>query len=112
MPNLENLARLSLARSVNATCRKIIRCQYCNAVNGTVKKAGPIKIIHDQFRAKKSHDARRLWEGGFIIANKVHKEVGAFMNNILDDLNPLKVLDIFRRITNEVHGFFIIQHAS
>jgi DNA-directed RNA polymerase III subunit RPC1 len=72
-----------------------------------VKKVGPIKIIHDQFRAKKSHDARQLWESSFIAANRVHKEVGVLMNNILDDLNPLKVLDIFRRITNEVQLFLL-----
>lgn len=67
-----------------------------------MKKVGPIKIIHDQFRMKKSHDARRVWETGFIAAAETQKEIGQLIGKAFDDLNPLKVLEIFRRITNEV----------
>ncbi|KAF8306249.1 beta and beta-prime subunits of DNA dependent RNA-polymerase [Clavulina sp. PMI_390] len=99
--NLENLTRLGYAKSVNTACRKVGKCPYCSAVNGTVKKAGAIKIIHDQFRMKKSHEARRGWEAGFISAAETQREVKQLLGKAFDDLNPLKVLDIFRRITNE-----------
>ncbi|CAE7102077.1 unnamed protein product, partial [Rhizoctonia solani] len=112
-PNLENLARMALIKQVNAACRKVIYCTYCGSTNGTVKKAGLLRIVHEKFRAKKTGEEKEAWKRTFATAIEHQKEVATFLNKAHDDLNPLKVLDLFKRISaedcellglNPVHG--------
>ncbi|OBZ66630.1 DNA-directed RNA polymerase III subunit rpc1 [Grifola frondosa] len=101
-PNLENLQRQSLCKAVNTLARKTVYCPYCSATNGTVKKAGALKIIHDKFRAKKTADEMERWKRTFAPAVEAQKELGMYINKAVhEDLNPLKVLDLFRRISDE-----------
>ncbi|KAF8735311.1 hypothetical protein AX14_002299 [Amanita brunnescens Koide BX004] len=100
--NLENIQRQALSKAVNATARKTVYCPYCSAVNGAVKKAGALKIIHDKFRAKKTADEMHRWKASFQNAVAAQKELGVHLSKALhEDLNPLKVLDLFRRISDE-----------
>lgn len=102
-PNLENMQRQALSKSVNTMARKVVYCPYCSATNGAVKKAGALKIIHDKFRAKKTADEMEKWKRTFASAVEAQKELGLYINKAVhEDLNPLKVLDLFRRISNEV----------
>ena len=102
-PNLENIQRQALSKSVNAMARKAVYCPYCSAVNGAVKKAGALKIIHDKFRAKKTADEMHRWKASFQNAVAAQKELGVHLSKAVhEDLNPLKVLDLFRRISDEV----------
>ncbi|KAG9097222.1 hypothetical protein FRC06_007823, partial [Ceratobasidium sp. 370] len=112
-PNLENLARMSLIKQVNTACRKVVYCPYCGSTNGTVKKAGLLRIVHEKFRAKKTGEEKEAWKRTFSAAIENQKEVATFLGKAHDDLNPLKVLDLFRRISaedcellglNPVHG--------
>jgi hypothetical protein len=83
--------------------RKIVYCPYCTAVNGAVKKAGALKIIHDKFRAKKTAEEMHRWKASFQNAVATQKELGVHLSKAVhEDLNPLKVLDLFRRISDEV----------
>jgi len=83
--------------------RKVVYCPYCSATNGVVKKAGALKIIHDKFRAKKTADELEKWKLSFTAAVESQKELAMYINKAVhEDLNPLKVLDLFRRISNEV----------
>ncbi|PPQ79563.1 hypothetical protein CVT25_003445 [Psilocybe cyanescens] len=101
-PVLENMQRQSLSKAVNAMARKVVYCPYCSATNGAVKKAGALKIIHDKFRAKKTADELERWKLTFSSAVEAQKELGMYINKAVhDDLNPLKVLDLFRRISDE-----------
>ncbi|KAI0004922.1 hypothetical protein BJV74DRAFT_313763 [Russula compacta] len=101
-PNLENIQRQSLFKAVNTAARKIVYCPYCAATNGAVKKAGALKIIHDKFRAKKTAVEMEAWKKTFASAVKAQKELSIYINKAVhEDLNPLKVLDLFRRISNE-----------
>lgn len=84
--------------------RKVVYCSYCSATNGAVKKAGVLKIIHDKFRAKKTADEMEKWKRTFTHAIDAQKELALYLNKAVhEDLNPLKVLDLFRRISDEVH---------
>ncbi|EFP75753.2 hypothetical protein PGT21_012768 [Puccinia graminis f. sp. tritici] len=98
-PNLENLQRQHLAKQVNTACRKIITCPYCGATNGTVKKVGALRIIHEKFRAKKKADELAAFRDTFITAVKETKELGPHLHKAQEDMNPLRVLNLFRRIT-------------
>jgi hypothetical protein len=83
--------------------RKVVYCPYCSATNGAVKKAGALKIIHDKFRAKKTADEMEKWKRTFASAIEAQKELGMYINKaVTEDLNPLKVLDLFKRISDEV----------
>jgi hypothetical protein len=105
-PNLENIQRQSLFKAVNGAARKIVYCPYCAATNGAVKKAGALKIIHDKFRAKKTAVEMEAWKKTFTSAVEAQKELGMYVNKAVhEDLNPLKVLDLFKRISNEVSPF-------
>jgi DNA-directed RNA polymerase III subunit RPC1 len=106
-PNLENIQRQSLFKAVNAAARKVVYCPYCSATNGAVKKAGALKIIHDKFRAKRTAVEMEAWKRTFASAVEAQKELGLYINKAVhEDLNPLKVLDLFTRISNEVLFFF------
>ncbi|KAL1672708.1 hypothetical protein EV122DRAFT_271324 [Schizophyllum commune] len=101
-PNLENMQRQALTKAVNTAARKVVYCPYCAATNGTVKKAGALKIIHDKFRSKKTADEMERWKRTFASAIEAQKELAQFLNKAVnEDLNPLKVLDLFRRISDE-----------
>lgn len=101
-PNLENIQRQSLSKAVNNMARKVVYCPYCSATNGAVKKAGALKIIHDKFRAKKTAEEMEKWKKTFASAVEAQKELATYINkSIHEDLNPLKVLDLFRRISDE-----------
>ena len=101
-PNLENIQRAALCKAVNSMARKVVYCPYCSSINGPVKKVGAIKIIHDKFRAKKVADEMEKWKKTFAPAVEAQKELAIYLNkSVHDDLNPLKVLDLFRRIPDE-----------
>ena len=83
--------------------RKVVYCPYCSATNGAVKKVGALKIVHDKFRAKKTADEMEKWKRTFAPAIEAQKELGTYINKaVTEDLNPLKVMDLFRRISDEV----------
>ncbi|KAN0097898.1 hypothetical protein V8E55_002344 [Tylopilus felleus] len=101
-PNLENVHRQALCKTVNTMARKVIYCPYCSATNGAVKKVGALRIIHDKFRAKKTVDEMERWKRTFAPAVEAQKELGMYLNKAVhEDLNPLKTLDLFKRISDE-----------
>ncbi|KAJ7638316.1 hypothetical protein FB45DRAFT_902502 [Roridomyces roridus] len=101
-PNLENMARQSITKSVNTMARKVVHCPYCSATNGAVKKAGPLKIIHDKFRAKKTAPELDAFRKTFQSAIEFQKDLAMYVNKpLFEELHALKVLDLFRRISDE-----------
>lgn len=102
-PNLENLARQNFSKKVNTACRKVVHCPYCGSTNGVVKKIGLLKIIHEKFRQKKTHPEMEQWRATFSAAVDYDKAIGGLLSKAHEDLNPLKVLDLFRRISAEVN---------
>lgn len=102
-PKLENLARQQSCKAVNTMARKVVFCPYCGSTNGAVKKQGALKIVHDKFRAKKSAEEKEKWKASFGNAIQQQKEISMFIGrSATEDLNPLKVLDLFKRISDEV----------
>lgn len=107
------MQRIALCKGVNTTARKVVYCPYCSATNGAVKKAGALKIVHDKFRAKKTAEEMEKWKRTFAPAIEAQKELGLYVNKaVLEDLNPLKVLDLFRRISDEVSLISLLMTAS
>ncbi|KZZ90018.1 DNA-directed RNA polymerase III largest subunit [Ascosphaera apis ARSEF 7405] len=110
-PGIDNLRRMQIAKKLNERCRKTRNCPYCNAINGVVKKAGTsaLKIIHDKFRAfnasasvkKIPPPSKIVFDQSFDEAKRHNADIEKHFKKIMDDLNPLRVLSLFRRISNE-----------
>jgi DNA-directed RNA polymerase III subunit RPC1 len=74
---------------------------YCGAANGVVKKSGPLKISHEPYRAAKNADLKAEYVKTF--ATKGASENADFnIDAAVEDMNPLKVLELFKRITSDV----------
>ncbi|WVR08988.1 hypothetical protein IAU60_006048 [Kwoniella sp. DSM 27419] len=100
-PNLESLQRQSAAKAVLASCKKRNFCHHCGAPNGVVKKSGPMKISHEPYRASKMATMKEDWMATFKSAVAENQAVATHLSKAVDDLNPLKVLELFKRVTAE-----------
>ncbi|KAI9670511.1 MAG: hypothetical protein M1817_004378 [Caeruleum heppii] len=106
-PGIDNLRRTQICKKINTQCRKAKECPYCHATNGVVKKAAVLKIVHDRYRAynistaikKKPPLSKIMYDLSFSEAKKSNHELEKHLKKALDDLNPLRVLNLFRRIT-------------
>ncbi|OBT87197.1 hypothetical protein VE02_04737 [Pseudogymnoascus sp. 03VT05] len=106
-PNIDNLKRTQICKKINAQCRKAKTCPYCSAVNGQIRKTGVFKLTHDKFLAyNKSTAAKKVvppekaaFDKSFVEAKKTNAELDKHLKKAMDDLNPLRVLNLFRMIT-------------
>ncbi|CAO3643339.1 unnamed protein product [Cunninghamella echinulata] len=98
---LDNLQRTRIIKSINDKCKRVTYCPHCNAVNGVVKKVGPMKITHDKYRLKRVATEAEEFRKTFDSAAKTLPELKPHINKAQDDLNPLRVLRLFQRITPE-----------
>ncbi|KAI9371302.1 DNA-directed RNA polymerase III largest subunit [Aspergillus egyptiacus] len=109
-PRLDNLRRMQIAKRVNDRCRKTRTCENCGAVNGVVKKAGnsSLKITHDKFRAfnastsmkKVPPPSKIVFDRSFEEARGSNPEVEKHYKKAQDDLNALRVLNLFKRVSD------------
>ncbi|KAF8945157.1 hypothetical protein BGZ47_003153 [Haplosporangium gracile] len=100
-PNLENLTRKSVVKAVNEKCKKVVHCQYCEATNGTVKKVGALRIVHEKFRAKKVAGEYEQFKNSFSNAIAAAPELKPHIDKAHEDMNPLRVLNLFKAISDE-----------
>ncbi|MCJ1287100.1 hypothetical protein MMC26_006448 [Xylographa opegraphella] len=108
-PNIDNLRKTQICKKIQEQCKKTKQCISCHAINGTVKKAGqhPLKIIHNRFRTFNQSNAQKkvaplaktLFDKSFDEAKKCNTEVDKHIKKAMDDMNPLRVLNLFRRIS-------------
>ncbi|GAT27839.1 LOW QUALITY PROTEIN: DNA-directed RNA polymerase III largest subunit [Aspergillus luchuensis] len=109
-PGLDNLRRGQIAKRINERCRKTRNCEACGAVNGVVKKAGTsaLKITHDKFRAfnastsvkKVPPPSKIVFDRSFDEARTSNAEVEKHYKKAQDDMNALRVLNLFKKISD------------
>lgn len=99
-PDLDNLRRMNILKKIIEQCKKQRKCLNCGCMNGVVKKAGSLKIVHDKFRyiSKKGDDEKDAFDESFKDATAANPDLEKFLKRAMDDLNPLKVLNLFREI--------------
>ncbi|ODV93801.1 hypothetical protein PACTADRAFT_51550 [Pachysolen tannophilus NRRL Y-2460] len=105
-PGIDNLRRMKILKRILDQCKKQRRCFKCGGLNGVVKKAASgsstaaLKIIHDSFRwvGKKSVPEKLKWDEAFDKLIENSPELERFMKRCYEDLNPLKVLNLFKQI--------------
>lgn len=69
---------------------------------GTVKKVGALKIIHEKYRAKKAADEYEQFKNSFNNALEAAPEMKAHLSKAQEDMHPLRVLNLFKAISDEV----------
>jgi DNA-directed RNA polymerase III subunit RPC1 len=52
-PNIDDVQRKEVLKALNAACKKVSVCPHCAAINGSIKKIGALKVIHEKFKKKK-----------------------------------------------------------
>ena len=103
-PGLTYLQLRSLRKKINTKTKKCHVCYYCHELNGTVKKCGLFKIVHEKYKqpSKKTvYPQIEEFYNSFHTAVKHNKEIESLVPRAQEDLNPLTVLDLFRNIPCE-----------
>ncbi|KAG0249377.1 hypothetical protein BG011_009370 [Mortierella polycephala] len=100
-PNLENLTRKNVVKAINDKCKKVVHCPYCEATNGTVKKVGALRIVHEKYRAKKVAEEYEQFKNSFNNAIAAAPDMKPHIGKAHEDMNPLRVLNLFKAISDE-----------
>ncbi|KAJ1969509.1 DNA-directed RNA polymerase III subunit C1 (rpo31) [Dimargaris xerosporica] len=100
-PTLDNIQRRLISKAVNTQCRKVVHCLYCGAINGVVKKASGLKIVHEKYRAKKVAGDLAQFRKSFDNAVAGAPELKTHVSKAQEDLNPLRVLQLFEKVSAE-----------
>jgi DNA-directed RNA polymerase III subunit RPC1 len=106
---LDNLQKTQIGKKVSEECRKRKTCPCCGAVNGAVRKVNghPLKIVHlkyDSFNRSTSKKkvaplCKVEFDKSFDTAKQGNPELEKHMKKAVDDMNPLRVWNLFRRIS-------------
>lgn len=91
------LSRKALRKQILEKAKKISVCPHCKEMNGTVKKAGLLKIIHEKYKAKKKTEMmiqEKLAEYDNVLKNNKELE-GLIQSGLINVLNPLEVSKSF-----------------
>ena len=108
-PNLDNLRRSQICKRIAKEARKPHACPKCATLNGRVKKNGnsPLKITHEPFSHYESSKSvkkvppreKTLFVQSFEKMKKPGGEIERNVRRALDDLNPLRILNLFEKIS-------------
>ncbi|EMC92129.1 hypothetical protein BAUCODRAFT_78328 [Baudoinia panamericana UAMH 10762] len=107
-PGLDSLRKAALCKKISADCKKIKVCPRCAGLNGPVRRQAhhPVKIMHHRFakytssnaKSKQKPQAMVEFEESFTEAKKASADIERNMRRALDDLTPLRVLHIFKKM--------------
>lgn len=104
-PDVEFLDREKIAKEILDKCKKVSLCPHCAELNGPVKKIGAVKIGHEKFRQTKNKDmaadALESFQEQFKDAVEANPDLEHYIGKAIDDFNPLKTYDLFRKISDE-----------
>lgn len=96
----DRLTRSVMFKKVVERAKRIKACPWCGEQNGTVKKCpGSLKILHDRY-GKQESEALQERRERFLEATRANPEVGPLLRNMVELLDPLKVLELFRRVSD------------
>lgn len=107
IPALEGLQKAVIVKTIYEQCRKQNTCFYCKRRNGLVKKVAALKIIHEINSPKAKTPDYRTYRP-FSAAIEAYPDIKANMTRIQEDLNPIRVRELFEAISAddcELMGF-------
>ncbi|KAI8832364.1 hypothetical protein BC829DRAFT_426428 [Chytridium lagenaria] len=87
-PVIDGLKRKEILKALNTACRKHHRCPHCSAKNGSVKKIGPVRIIHEKYKKRTKADDDSAFRATFDNAIEADPLLKAHVSKAQEDLNP------------------------
>ncbi|KAJ1735308.1 DNA-directed RNA polymerase III subunit C1 (rpo31) [Coemansia sp. Benny D160-2] len=101
-PGIDGLQTRALVKAVNDRCKKVTYCPHCGGTNGVVKKAGPMKIIHDKYRKKATSDEQDEFRKTMDNAAQADPQLSMFISRPQsEEMTPLRVYNMFKNISDE-----------
>ncbi|KAJ3108015.1 hypothetical protein HDU97_002595 [Phlyctochytrium planicorne] len=100
-PNLDGLKRKEVLKNLNKACKKVSRCPHCLEPNGAVKKVGALKVIHEKYKKKTKADDDSVFRASFEAAIQVEPSIKAHISKAQEDLSPIVVLNLLKKVSNE-----------
>ncbi|KAJ2688348.1 DNA-directed RNA polymerase III subunit C1 (rpo31) [Coemansia spiralis] len=101
-PGIDGLQTRALVKGVNDRCKKVTYCPHCGATNGVVKKGGPLKIIHDKYRQKRTAQEQEEFRGTLANAAEADPQLKMFVSRAhSEEMTPLRVFNLFKNISDE-----------
>ncbi|THY61291.1 beta and beta-prime subunits of DNA dependent RNA-polymerase [Aureobasidium pullulans] len=108
-PELDTLRKEAICKKIVDEAKKTKTCFYCGSINGTVKKVAghPIKLIHVKWQTYLASNAKSkvkpasmvAFEKSFEEAKKGVPDLEKHAKRAVDDMNPLRALNLFQRIS-------------
>ncbi|KAG0652415.1 DNA-directed RNA polymerase III largest subunit [Hyphodiscus hymeniophilus] len=106
-PGIDNMRRVQICKKINQQCRKAKQCPYCESVQGQIRKTGALKLTHDKFQTyNKSTAAKKVMPASMTVFNKsfdeakkLNPELDKHLKKASEDLNPLRVLNLFKMVS-------------
>ncbi|PSC73949.1 DNA-directed RNA polymerase III subunit rpc1-like isoform X2 [Micractinium conductrix] len=97
---IERVQREAVFKRLLDRCKRVRQCPRCGVDNGVVKKApSSLKIVHDPY--SKNARLSGIYRQEFDDAVKHNEGLGAHLNKVVDDLHPVRVLQVFSAIPQE-----------
>ncbi|KAG9247944.1 hypothetical protein BJ878DRAFT_111427 [Calycina marina] len=104
---IDNLKRTQICKKINEQCRKAKTCPHCESINGQIRKVSVIKLVHDKFVTYNKSNAKSKtkpeeyveFEKSFDAAKQNNNELEKHLKKAMEDLSPLRVLNLFKMIT-------------
>ena len=103
-PGIDALMKAAIFKKIIEKCKKCHRCPRCDAFNGSVKKVSNVhtlKLVHEKFKGKSADHNRAMLELSTKKAAQYNPEVSQHLHKACEDLSPVFVKDLFKRITDE-----------
>ncbi|KNC52211.1 DNA-directed RNA polymerase [Thecamonas trahens ATCC 50062] len=94
------LQQRQLQKLVIEKCKRMTRCAHCDAVVGSVKKAGALKIVHERFRSKRDDGTEELY-ASLEAALAANKELEPLLSKVQDTITPAVALSLLQRLSTE-----------
>ena len=103
-PNLDSLQRGAIFKKVVEAAKKNKQCFTCGAYNGVVKKAAgapTLKLLHEKFKGRAAEHELGILGQQLSSAMAFSGEVATHLGKAYEDLSPLFVLELLKRISDE-----------
>ncbi|KAJ1958508.1 DNA-directed RNA polymerase III subunit C1 (rpo31) [Linderina pennispora] len=101
-PGIDGLQMRLIVKAVNDRCKKVTYCPHCLATNGVVKKGGPLKIVHDKYRQKRTADEQEDYRKTLANAVEADPQLKPFVEKAqTEEMTPLRVYQLFKNISDE-----------
>lgn len=98
---LDSLQKAAIVKAIHERCKRVTECMHCGGLNGLIKKAGVLRVVHEKYRStKRALMEAEEFRGRLAGALDVNPDIKTHLSKAQEDINPLDALRIFERISD------------